>query len=481
MASIPIPSPIQFLREKMSFPNSISTGDKPLAEQDPEIFDIIEREKHRQWSGLELIASENLTSQAVLQCLGSCLSNKYAEGLPGKRYYGGTEYVDQIEILCQQRALAAYSLNNEEWGVNVQPYSGSPANFEVYTALLKPHDRIMGLDLPSGGHLTHGFYTFSKVDGCRKAVSATSIYFESLPYRVHPETGLIDYDALAAQADLFKPAMLIMGGSAYPREWDYARFRQIADSCGALLMMDMAHIAGLVATGHQGSPFAYADVVTTTTHKSLRGPRSGIIFYKKKFEDKINMAVFPGLQGGPHMHQIAGVAAQFKEVMSPEFKEYSENVCKNAQALANHLSGTYGYKLATGGTENHLILWDLKPANFTGSKMQVLCDLLSITLNKNSVLGDKSALSPGGVRIGAGALTTRGFNEDHFRKVGDFLHRAVEIGVQLSVANKLLKDFTPAATASPEVAALKKEVQEFVTQFPMPGFDVTTMKYNTLN
>jgi glycine hydroxymethyltransferase len=445
------------------------------------MFDILEREKHRQWSGLELIASENLTSKAVLQCLGSALSNKYAEGLPGKRYYGGTEFVDQVEILCQQRAMTAYNLSAEDWGVNVQPYSGSPANFEVYTALLKPHDRIMGLDLPSGGHLTHGFYTYNKADGCRKAISATSIYFESLPYRVHPDTGLIDYDALAAQADLFKPAMLIMGGSAYPRAWDYARFRAIADSCGALLMMDMAHIAGLVATGHQPSPFPFADVVTTTTHKSLRGPRSGIIFYKKKFENAINMAVFPGLQGGPHMHQVAGVATQFKEVATDSFKEYSGAVCKNASVLADHLINKYGYTLATGGTENHLILWDLKPQKITGSKMQVLCDILAITLNKNSVLGDKSALTPGGVRIGAGALTTRGFNEDHFRQVGDFLHRAVELGLKLQVDAPKLKEFEAVARASADVKALKRECQEFVTQFPMPGFDVSTMRYKTLD
>lgn len=461
-------------------PNSIP-GQVSLEEHDPEMYDIIEREKHRQWSGLELIASENLTSKAVMTCLGSPLINKYAEGLPGKRYYGGTEFVDQVETLCQTRALTAYGLDASEWGVNVQPYSGSPANFEVYTALLKPHDRIMGLDLPSGGHLTHGFYTFSKADGCRKAVSATSIYFESLPYRVHPETGLIDYEALEAQADLFKPAMLIMGGSAYPREWDYARFRKIADSCGALLMMDMAHIAGLVATGHQPSPFPYADVVTTTTHKSLRGPRSGVIFFKKQYENAINMAVFPGLQGGPHMNQVAGVATQFKEVASAGFKEYSDEVCKNACALADHLVNTYGYKLATGGTSNHLILWDLKPQKINGSKMQVLCDLLSITLNKNSVLGDKSALTPGGVRIGAGALTTRGFNQDHFRKVGDLLHRAVLLGCKLQEeSGPKLKDFETVAKASAEVMALKKECQEFATQFPMPGFDVSTMRYNTL-
>jgi glycine hydroxymethyltransferase len=456
-------------------------GQKSLEEHDAELFDLIEREKHRQWSGLELIASENFTSKAVFQCLGSALTNKYSEGYPGKRYYGGNEYIDVIENLCIERALAAYGLNPEEWGVNVQPYSGSPANFAVYTALLRPHDRIMGLDLPSGGHLTHGFYTYSKADNGRKAVSATSIYFESLPYRVHPQTGYIDYDQLEAQAALFKPALIIAGGSAYPREWDYARYRKIADDNGSLLMMDMAHISGLVATGEAASPFQYADVVTTTTHKSLRGPRAGLIFYRKdarNFEARINAAVFPGLQGGPHVHQIAGVATQLKEVASPEFKEYARQIRLNAQALADQLTRVYGYTLATGGTENHLVLWDLKPQNLTGSKMQTVCDHASITLNKNAVLGDKSALTPGGVRIGAPALTTRGLKEEHFRQVADFLHEAVQIALNLqATSGKLLKDFENAAKNSPEVKALKAKVQKFITQFPMPGFDVETMRY----
>jgi glycine hydroxymethyltransferase len=448
------------------------------------MFDLIEKEKFRQWSGIELIASENFTSKAVMTCLGSALTNKYSEGYPGKRYYGGNEIVDQVETLCQERALTAYSLSPEQWGVNVQPYSGSPANFAVYTALLRPHDRIMGLDLPSGGHLTHGFYTFSKADGVRKAVSATSVYFESLPYRVHPVTGLIDYEALAAQADLFKPAMIICGGSAYPREWDYVKFRKIADDCGALLLMDMAHISGLVATGCAANPFEYADVVTTTCHKSMRGPRAGLIFMKKdarNFEAKINAAVFPGLQGGPHVHQIAGIATQFKEVATPAFKEYAQQVCKNAQALADQLTNKYGYTLATGGTVNHLVLWDLKPQNLTGSKMQTICDNCSITLNKNAVLGDKSALTPGGVRIGTPALTTRGLKEEHFRQVGDFLHRAVEIALQLqATSGKLLKDFEIAVQNSAEIKQLKNDVQKFITQFPMPGVGFDTMKYNKI-
>lgn len=442
----------------MSIPTTLP-GCQSLEEHDPVMFDLIEKEKFRQWSGIELIASENFTSKAVMTCLGSALTNKYSEGYPGKRYYGGNEVVDQIETLCQERALIAYGLNAAEWAVNVQPYSGSPANFAVYTALLRPHDRIMGLDLPSGGHLTHGFYTYSKADGNRKAVSATSVYFESLPYRVHPETGLIDYDALAAQADLFKPAMIICGGSAYPREWDYARFREIADACGALLMMDMAHISGLVATGEAANPFLLADVVTTTCHKSMRGPRAGLIFCKKDargFEGKINAAVFPGLQGGPHVHQIAGIATQFKEVATQTFKDYAKQVRANAHALADQLTTTHGYTLCTGGTVNHLVLWDLKPQNLSGSKMQTICDNCSITLNKNAVLGDKSALTPGGVRVGTPALTTRGLKEVHFRQVADFLHRAVQIALKLqSTSGKLLKDFETAVQASPEVKALK--------------------------
>ena len=467
----------------MSIPTTLP-GCQSLEEHDPVMFDLIEKEKFRQWSGIELIASENFTSKAVMTCLGSALTNKYSEGYPGKRYYGGNEIVDQIETLCQRRALIAYGLAGAEWAVNVQPYSGSPANFAVYTALLRPHDRIMGLDLPSGGHLTHGFYTYSKADNCRKAVSATSVYFESLPYRVHPVTGLIDYDALAAQAELFKPTMLICGGSAYPREWDYARFRKIADDCGALLMMDMAHISGLVATGEAANPFLYADVVTTTCHKSMRGPRAGLIFCKKdarNFEAKINAAVFPGLQGGPHVHQIAGIATQFKEVATEEFKNYAKQVRANAHALADQLISTHNYTICTGGTINHLVLWDLKPQNLTGSKMQTVCDNCSITLNKNAVLGDKSALTPGGVRVGTPALTTRGLKEEHFRQVADFLHRAVQIALKIQeTSGKLLKDFEIAVQASPDVKALKNDVQRFITQFPMPGVGFDSMKYKTL-
>ena len=305
-----------------------------------------------------------------------------------------------------------------------------------------------------------------------------------MPYRVHPVSGLIDYDALATQASLFKPSMIIAGGSAYPRDWEYAKYKQVADENGSLLMMDMAHISGLVATGEAANPFLYCDVVTTTTHKSLRGPRAGLIFFRRderNFEVRINQAVFPGLQGGPHVHQIAGIATQLKEVDTEYFKSYSRQVRANAAALGDQLKTKYGYTLATGGTENHLVLWDLKPQLLTGSKMQTVCDNCSITLNKNAVLGDKSALTPGGVRVGSPALTTRGLKEEHFRSVADFLHRAVEISLKIqATSGKLLKDFETAVKASPEVHQLQVDVQAFITQFPMPGFDTATMRYKSL-
>lgn len=450
---------------------------------DPEAFTIMKKEKRRQIKGLELIASENFASRAVLEALSCCLHNKYSEGYPGARYYGGNEFVDEMETLCQRRALQAFgNLNPDVWGVNVQPLSGSPANMAVYTALVEPNGRIMGLDLPDGGHLTHGFYTG------KKKVSASSIFFQSLPYKVNPETGLIDYERLRANAALFKPKLIIAGFSCYSRDLDWQKFRQICDENDALLMADVAHISGLIVAGVVSSPFPFADVVTTTTHKSLRGPRAGLIFYRKgvksvnakgeklmyDLQSKIDQAVFPGLQGGPHENAIAAIAVALKQSMTSEFVEYQRQVVNNARALAAFLMKK-GHTIATGGTDNHLCLLDVRPLGTDGARVEYVLELMSIACNKNTAPGDKSAFTPGGIRLGTPALTSRNFKETDLENVARFIDEGVQFTLKIQPkAGKTVKDFKAFCTSDPGCldffAKWRQQVEEFASKFPMPGF-----------
>ena len=409
-----------------------------IRDADPEIAGWIDKEAARQNNGIELIASENFTSCAIRAAQGSVLTNKYAEGYPGKRYYGGCEFVDEVEKIAIQRACELFGAE----AANVQPHAGSQANMAVYFALLNPGDTVLSMSLDHGGHLTHGH-----------PMNFSGKLFNIVPYGVSSETEMIDYDEVERLAMECKPRMILAGASAYPRIIDFPRLRQIADKANADLFVDMAHIAGLVAAGVHPSPVPYCDVVTTTTHKTLRGPRSGLILCKEKYLKAINYRVFPGLQGGPLMHVIAAKAICFKEAMSPAFKEYQKQIVKNAAVLAQALKDK-GFRIVSGGTDNHLMLVDLRPKHATGKEVQIACDKALITLNKNMIPFDpEKPMVTSGVRIGTPAVTTRGMKEPEMLKIADFIDRAVAA-----------KDNDAA------LAAIADEVRKFTAAFPMPQF-----------
>ncbi|OGE83525.1 MAG: serine hydroxymethyltransferase [Candidatus Doudnabacteria bacterium RIFCSPHIGHO2_02_FULL_43_13b] len=404
---------------------------------DPQLYDLIEKERKRQVEVLELIASENYVSDEVLEALGSVLTNKYAEGYPRKRYYAGNEVIDQVEELAIERVKEAFNLPID-WHVNVQPYSGSPANVEAYFALLQPSDTVMAMDLANGGHLTHG-----------SKVNVTGKTYNFVHYGVSEKTGKLDYLEILKMADRVKPKMIVSGFTAYPREIDFKKFKEIADKVGAISMADISHIGGLIAAGVHPSPIPFFDVVTTTTHKTLRGPRGAIIMCKDKYATAIDKAVFPGMQGGPHENAIAGIATAMKEVKTNSFRKYAEQVVKNCRALAHALQD-FGFKLVSGGTDNHLILIDLTNKNIGGKDAQKLLESAGIVLNMNMVPFDKrSPFDPSGVRLGTAAITSRGMKEKEMSKIASWMAAVI---TDPSVAEKV-----------------RGEIKRFTKNFPAPG------------
>lgn len=379
---------------------------------DKQLLDAIKQEEYRQKNNIELIASENFVSKDVLEAAGSILTNKYAEGYPNKRYYGGCEMVDIVETLAIERAKQIFGAEH----ANVQPHSGSQANMAVYMAVLKPNDKIMGMDLNSGGHLTHGF-----------SMNFSGQLYNVVSYGVNKDTEMLDYDEILKLAKIEKPKMIVVGASAYSREIDFKKFREICDEVQAYLMVDMAHIAGLVAAKLHNNPVVYADFVTSTTHKTLRGPRGGLILCKKEYANIIDKTVFPGIQGGPLMHIIAAKAACFYEVLQPEFKEYASNVIKNCKALGESLKEE-GFRLVSGGSDNHLINVDVKSSiNMTGKTAEKLLDEVNITCNKNTIPYDsEKPFTASGIRLGSAAMTTKGFNEEEFKLIGKLISKVLK-------------------------------------------------------
>jgi glycine hydroxymethyltransferase len=399
---------------------------KNLKNNDPEIYNSIQREIRRQNRNLELIASENIVSIPVMEAMGSHLTNKYAEGYPNKRYYGGCEHIDEVEVLAIERIKKIFNAEH----ANVQPHSGANANIGVYFAVLKPGDKVMGMNLSQGGHLTHG-----------SPANISGQYFDFTEYGVTKEDGLIDYDMVRKLAHEVKPKLIVAGASAYPREIDFEKFREIADEVGAMLMVDMAHIAGLVAAGLHQNPCEVSDFVTTTTHKTLRGPRGGLILCKEKYAKAIDKAIFPGIQGGPLEHIIAAKAVSFKEALSPQFKEYQIQIIKNAKALASELINR-GFELVSGGTDNHLMLLDLRNKGITGKEAEKRLDEAFMTVNKNTIPFDiESPFVTSGIRIGTPAVTTRGMKEEEMKIIAEAIDLAITYN-DVSKAQKLVVELT---------------------------------------
>ncbi len=408
-----------------------------LQQVDSEIFDLIQKEEQRQDESIRLIASENYTSKAVMEATGSVLTNKYSEGYPGRRYYEGQQFIDPIETIAIERAKSLFGADH----ANVQPYSGSPANQAVYVGLAEPEDTIMGLSLPFGGHLTHGW-----------KVNFSGKYYNAIQYELDPETHRIDMDYIRDLAKKHQPRLIFTGGTAYPRIWDFEAFGEIAKEVGALLIADIAHIAGLVAGGAHPSPLPVADVVTTTTHKTLRGPRGGMILCKEEYATKINRAIFPYLQGGPHNHTTAAIAVALKEAATDEFKTYAHQVVKNAKALAQALADK-GFRLISGGTDNHLILIDVTPFDITGAPAAHALNDAGIECNYNAIPFDpRKPMDPSGLRIGASSITSRGMKEEHMESVATWMDRAIR-----------------ASENADELEKIRLEVKEFCQAFPAPG------------
>lgn len=405
-----------------------------LKSVDPEIYEAVKKELERQRYSIELIASENFTSIAVLEAQGSILTNKYAEGLPGRRYYGGCEFVDIAEELARERAKALFNAEH----ANVQPHSGAQANMASYFALLKPGDTVLGMSLPHGGHLTHG-----------SPVNFSGQLYRFVSYGVNPETETIDYEEVRELARKYRPKLILAGASAYPRTIDFEKFSEIAREVDAYLMVDMAHIAGLVAAGLHPNPVVHADVVTTTTHKTLRGPRGGTILCKEEHARAIDKSVFPGTQGGPLMHVIAAKAVAFKEAMKPEFKEYQKQIVANAKVLAESLKEK-GIRIVSGGTDNHLFLCDLRPMEITGKEAEEWLDRVGITVNKNAIpFDDKPPTVTSGIRIGTPAVTTRGMKEEEMRKIGEMIFRVLDSRGNSQVLEEVRKEVIELCEAFP--------------------------------